>query len=100
MPKTQKAPPAIPRPLLGVFEKLFWLADQDRPKHFAIAAEVGGSTRIEQWHDALDRVCRQSPLIWSRIVRDEHGAPFFAPVAHGSIPFHVVENATSECTAH
>ena len=90
---------AIPRPL-GALEKMFWLADQNRPTHFAIAAEVGGSTRIEQWQDALDRVCRQSALIWSRIVPDRRGAPVFTPVACGSIPLDVVENATSEWTAH
>jgi NRPS condensation-like uncharacterized protein len=91
--------PAISRPL-GAIEKLFWLADQNRSTHFAIAAEVGGSTRIEQWQDALDRVCRQSALIWSRIVPDKHGAPVFMPVPHGSIPLDVVENAISEWTAH
>src|SRR5258708_30017302 len=98
--RLSKAPPAAtPRPL-GALEKLFWLADQNRPTHFAIAAEVGGSTRIEQWQDALDRVCRQSALIWSRIVPDQRGAPFFTPVPYGSIPLHVVENAMSEWTAH
>ena len=90
---------AIPRPL-GALEKLFWLSDQNRPTHFAIAAEVGGSTRIEQWQTALDRVCRQSALIWSRIAPDEHGAPVFTPVASGSIPLGVVENAVSEWTTH
>jgi NRPS condensation-like uncharacterized protein len=90
---------AIPRPL-GAIEKLFWLADQNRPTHFAIAAEVGGPTRIEQWQDALDRVCRQSALIWSSIVPDQRGAPVFTPAACGSIALDVVENATSEWTAH
>jgi NRPS condensation-like uncharacterized protein len=90
---------AIRRPL-GTMEKLFWLADQNRPMHFAVVAEVGGSTRIEQWQDALDRVCRQSALIWSCIVPDERGAPVFSPVPYGSIPLHVVENAMSEWTAH
>ena len=99
MPFNQVAATAIPRPL-GALEKLFWLADQNRPTHFAIAAEVGGSTRIEQWQDALDRVCRRSALIWSRIVPDERGAPVFTPVPFGSIPLHVVENAMSEWTAH
>src|SRR5258708_37987647 len=47
---------AIPRPL-GATEKLFWRADQDRPTHFAIAAEVGGSTRIEQWRARAGRGC-------------------------------------------
>jgi NRPS condensation-like uncharacterized protein len=99
MPKNQEAATAIPRPL-GALEKLFWLTDQNRPTHFAIAAEVGGSTRIEQWQDALDGVCRQLALIWSRIVPDDRGVPFFMPVACGSIPLHVVGNATSEWTAH
>jgi NRPS condensation-like uncharacterized protein len=84
----------IPRPL-GALEKLFWLMDQNRPVHFAIAAEVGGSTRIAQWQDALDRVCRQSALIWSRIFPDEHGTPVFQPVPRGSIPLHIVTNAAS-----
>ena len=88
-----------PRPL-GALEKLFWLANQNRPIHFAIAAEVGGSTRIEQWQDALDRVCRQSELIWSRIVPGERGVPVFMSVPYGSIPLHVAENAMSEWTAH
>jgi NRPS condensation-like uncharacterized protein len=99
MTLNQATATAIPRPL-GTMEKLFWLADQNRPMHFAIAAEVGGSTRIQQWQDALDRVCRQSALIWSRIVPDERGAPVFAPVPYGSIPLHVVKNAVSEWTAH
>jgi hypothetical protein len=89
----------IPRPL-GALEKLFWLADQNRPIHFAIAAEIEGPTRADQWQDALDRVCRQSALIWSRIVLDKHGAPVFAPVRYGSIPLLVVENALSKWTDH
>ena len=64
---------ALPRPL-GALEKLFWFINQNRPTHFAIAAEVGGSTRVKQWQDALDRVCRQSALIWSRLGRN--GASF------------------------
>jgi hypothetical protein len=96
---TPTLPIAIPRPL-GTLEKLLWLADQNRPLHFAIAAEVGGPTQIEQWQDALDRVCQQSALIWSRIVPDEGGAPVFTPVPYGSIPLHVVENAVSDWTVY
>jgi hypothetical protein len=40
MPLT-KAPAIVPRPL-GALEKWFWLADQNRPEHFAIAVEVDG----------------------------------------------------------
>ena len=69
---------ALPRPL-GALEKLFWFINQNRPTHFAIAAEVGGSTRVKQWQDALDRVCRQSALIWSRLVSTAQQAQeFFA----------------------
>src|SRR5215468_1000089 len=78
--------PMIRRPL-GALEKLFWLVDQNRPMHFAIAAEVGGKTRIEQWQSALDHVCDQSALIWSRIVRDDRDVPIFSPAFRESIPF-------------
>jgi NRPS condensation-like uncharacterized protein len=81
---------------LGAAEKLFWLADQNRPTHFTIAAEVDGVTRIEQWQNAIDRVCRQSALVWSRIVPDKCGTPAFEPVRCGSVPIHVIENASPE----
>jgi hypothetical protein len=45
MPLDQTPATGIPRPL-GALEKLFWLVDQNRPTHFAIAAEVGGSMRL------------------------------------------------------
>src|ERR1700741_135658 len=95
----QTTTPMIRRSL-GALEKLFWLIDQNRPVHFAIAAEVGGSTGIAQWQSALDRVCRQSALIWSRIVRDDRDVPMFSPVSRGSIPLHVVENAVAAWPDH
>jgi hypothetical protein len=90
---------ALARPL-GALGKLFWFTNQNRPTHFAIAAEVGGSTRVKQCQHALDRVCRQSALIWSRIVVDERGVPVFQPEPHGSIPLHVVNDAASKWTVH
>jgi hypothetical protein len=90
---------ALPRPL-GALEKLFWFINQNRPTHFAIAAEVGGSTRVKQWQDALDRVCRQSALIWSRIVLGGRGAPLFQPGPRGPIPLHVVNDTASRWAAH
>jgi NRPS condensation-like uncharacterized protein len=39
-------------------------------------------------------------LIWSCIVPDRSGAPVFKPVAPGSIPLQVIENAEAEWTAH
>ena len=41
MPFDRTPATTLPRPL-GALEKLFWLADQNRPVHFAIAAEVEG----------------------------------------------------------
>jgi hypothetical protein len=41
MPLTEAPATAIPHPL-GALEKLFWLADQNRPVHFAIADELDG----------------------------------------------------------
>src|SRR5215813_1438471 len=99
MPFDRTPVTTLPRPL-GALEKLFWLADQHRPVHFAVVAEVDGTTRVDQWQEALDRVCRQSALIWSRIIPDEHGSPILTPVPHGSVPLHVVENAVSEWTVH
>jgi NRPS condensation-like uncharacterized protein len=99
MPFDRPHETATPRPL-GALEKLFWLMDQNRPMHFAIAAEIGGSTRVEQWRDALDRVCRQSALVWSRIVPGERGAPVFQPAPRGSIPLHVANDAASGWPAH
>jgi NRPS condensation-like uncharacterized protein len=99
MPLDQTLETTISGPL-GALEKLFWLIDQNRPIHFAIAAEVGGSTRIEQWQDALDRVCRQSAPIRSRVVPDERGAPVFQPVPRGSIPLHVVNDAAPTWAVH
>jgi hypothetical protein len=34
----------IARPL-GAFEHLFWLADQHRPLHFTVTAEIEGKTK-------------------------------------------------------
>ena len=56
-------------------EKLFWLADQHRPIHFAVAAEVSGTTRIEQWRSGLDR-----------IGLDPSGSRRFEPAIVGSLP--------------
>ncbi|MBV9877440.1 MAG: hypothetical protein JO025_22115 [Verrucomicrobia bacterium] len=48
---------------LGTFEHFFWLLDQNRPVHFALAAQVQGATEIEQWRNALDLVQRRHPLL-------------------------------------
>src|SRR3954470_15598549 len=73
MPFDQINKPAILRPLGGI-EKLFWLISQNRQTHFAITAEVAGSSQVAQWQGGLDRIFGQLPVIWSRIVSDSRGA--------------------------
>src|SRR5215510_2690071 len=99
MPYDQPSSNKILRPL-SALEKLFWLADQNRSTHFAIAAEVSGVAQAGQWQDALDRVCRLSALIWSCIVPDGNGDPVFKRVSPQSIPLQVIENAESDWTTH
>jgi hypothetical protein len=48
---------------LGSFEEFFWLIDQNRPLHFALAAQVQGPTTVGRWRDALDLVQRRHPLL-------------------------------------
>lgn len=83
---------------LGAMEKFFYLLSQNHPNHFAMAAEVSGPARIDQWQDALDLVAHHSPLVWSRIERDSRGALAFAPVAHGSVPLKVARYGASSWT--
>src|SRR5258708_39562948 len=83
---------------LGAMEKFFYLLNQNHPNHFAMAGEVSGPTRIDQWQNALNLVAHHSPLVWSRIERDNEGVPVFRPVAHGSIPLKVMQYGASKWT--
>jgi hypothetical protein len=53
MPLNQAPATAIPRPP-GALEKLFWLADQNRP--IAIAAEVG-KPPDDRWAELITEIC-------------------------------------------
>lgn len=53
MPFDNMTEPSLTR-RLGTLEKVFWLADQHHPAHFAITAELSGQTRVSEWRDALD----------------------------------------------
>jgi hypothetical protein len=83
---------------LGAMEKFFYLLNQNNPNHFAMAAEVSGPTRIEQWQNALDLVAQHSHLVWSTIERDRNGVPAFRPVPHGSVPLKVEQYGRSKWT--
>lgn len=69
----------ILRPL-GSLERFFWLADQNRALHFALAAEVVGSTTLEGWRSALDAVQRRHPLLSVCIEPNADGAACFVDV--------------------
>lgn len=83
---------------LGAMEKFFYLLNQNHPNHFAMAAEVSGPTRIDQWQDALDLVAHHSHLVWSAIERDSNGVPVFRPVPHESVPLKVAQYGRSKWT--
>ncbi|MEM5344185.1 phthiocerol/phthiodiolone dimycocerosyl transferase family protein [Paraburkholderia azotifigens] len=83
---------------LGAMEKFFFLLSKSHPNHFVMAGEVSGSTRVDQWQDALDCVAHHSPLVWSRIERSRDGVPVFAPVPHGVVPLQVKPYGSSNWT--
>ncbi|MFY9985767.1 MAG: condensation domain-containing protein [Chthoniobacterales bacterium] len=83
---------------LGSFEHFFWLLDQNRPVHFALAAEVQGTTEIQLWRDALKLVQRRHPLLSVRIETNGSGRPHFRQEVETTIPLRVRQenNATRD----
>jgi hypothetical protein len=79
----------IARPL-GAFEHLFWLADQHRPLHFTVTAEIEGKTKPDDWRLALDRAQTRHPLL-SVSIADLASDPHFVSHAGVRIPLRVVE---------
>jgi hypothetical protein len=65
-------PEDIVRPL-GPFEEILWLLDQCASKHFAMAAEIEGTTMIEGWQAALDAVQKRHPSL-SVCIKGKEGA--------------------------
>ncbi|MBV8586320.1 MAG: hypothetical protein JO308_08545 [Verrucomicrobia bacterium] len=76
---------------LGSFEELFWLVDQHRPIHFAMAAEIEGETTIEQWRHALNLLQRRHPLLSVSIQKEGNSAPCFIRRPSMPIPLRVVQ---------
>jgi hypothetical protein len=75
---------------LGHAGHMFWLLDQNSPVHFAVYAEVEGTTTVEAWHKALDMVQQRHPNFAARIALDEAGHPYLQPVASARIPLRIV----------
>jgi NRPS condensation-like uncharacterized protein len=81
---------------LGALEEMFWLVDQHRPLHFLLAAEVTGSTQIEDWRRALDELQRRHPFLSVYIERNGESRPCFRQDRTITIPLRVIQghNAT------
>jgi hypothetical protein len=84
------ATPTVLRPL-GSFEEFFWLIDQNRPVHFALAAQVQGPTTVRRWRDALDLVQRRHPLLSVCIETNGNSHPHFRRRTGVPIPLRVVQ---------
>jgi hypothetical protein len=76
---------------LGWTERLFWLLDQNRPRHFVMAAHVDGRTTPEQWRQALDAVQVRHPLLSAGVSPGEDSAPYFYRAASARIPLRVLQ---------
>jgi hypothetical protein len=58
---------------LNSLEHLFWLADQNRPVHFAVTAQVSGETSVRDWREALARLKeRKAPMRMSIFSVQDH----------------------------
>jgi hypothetical protein len=95
LPLTQQelqsaATPTVLRPL-GSFEEFFWLIDQNRPVHFALAAHVEGPATVRRWRDALDLVQRRHPLLSVCIDTNGNSHPHFRQETGVPIPLRVVQ---------
>jgi hypothetical protein len=86
---TATAPAAL-RPL-GSLEEFLWLVDQNRPVHFALAAQVQGPTTVGRWRGALDLVQLRHPLLSVCIETDGNCRPHFRRETAAPIPLRVVQ---------
>lgn len=83
---------------LGALEQAFWLCDRNHPAHFALAAEVRGTTTPDEWRMALDALQRRHPMLAVGIAAGKEAAPFFVKVDSAPIPLRVVR-ATADWQA-
>jgi hypothetical protein len=76
--------------LLGSFEHMFWLIDQNRPVHFAVTAQIAGTASPDDWRQALDRVQGRHPIFSVCIEGSPGSVPWFRQAA-AAIPLRIVE---------
>ncbi len=75
---------------LGALEHIFWLIDQERPMHFAVAAEITGAPARADWMKALYLVQQRHPMLSVRVERRQGGMPWLCRT-HSPIPLRTVE---------
>jgi hypothetical protein len=78
---------------LGGLERFFWLTDQNRPVHFAVAAHIEGRTTLQGWRAALDAVQDRHPLFSVAIETSDSNTPHFRTVTDARIPLRIVRAA-------
>jgi hypothetical protein len=76
---------------LGGLEHFFWLLDQHRPVHFAMAAHVEGHTEVSSWRTALDAAQRRHPLLSVAIQAEAVQGPRFRTVADARVPLRIAD---------
>jgi hypothetical protein len=70
--------------------------DQNRPVHFALVAEVHGSTTVAQWRGALEAARHRHPL-WSVFIDGCNGAtPEFLTLEKNQVPLRVLRRERSQ----
>ena len=75
---------------LDSLEHLSWLADQNRPVHFAVTAQVSGKTSVRDWREALARLKERHSLLSASIEGEPGAVPWFRQVNTAPIPLRVV----------
>jgi hypothetical protein len=77
---------------LGSLEHLFWLLDQHRFIHFAVAALISGETSPRDWRRALDRLQKRHPILSVCVDGEPDSVPSFRQADVTPIPLRIVED--------
>jgi hypothetical protein len=77
---------------LGAYEKLFWLLDQTRSVHFAMAAEIEGRVPVQKWEESLDALQQRHPMLSVCIRENSPLQPAFYRVEGRRIPLRVIQD--------
>jgi len=79
---------------LGGAEHLFSLIDRNRTIHFAMVAQIEGSTSISAWRTSLGKLQERHPLLSVAIEFNNGSAPYFGAVRNAPIPLRVIVGPT------